>query len=723
MTELAVTGCRSTPLGGYLSALGLLRVITRLLDAEATGHWRQHHFVLGSRFTTLDELVDELHARFQPEAIVSPWNAGSGFAGNGKSPAAEKAVQWVRDCDDPRLDRLREAVRAADRVIRIGHERGWKGQGSDLWYKTRKDNGEVLRLCRTEFPDTAVPWLDAAVALGQDGKPVYSRLLGTGANLGRQDLSATYLQLARRAFEDGASRSWLRAALDGREPVRLPKETLGQYDPGAVGSPEDPVALGNPWTFLLLIEGTLLFATAVARRHGAQESRAALPFQVHGSRAGFDSSAADERALAELWAPEWSVPTRLDEIAHLLGEGRAEWNGKPAGSGLDFVRAVATLGVDRGIDAFTRHVFVERLGQSPIAVPAGRIEVCERQAVTLLAGLDRWLEATGRTRLPGTVEARVRALEQALFTHARSGQSADLLDVFAALGRCHESVARSSSVQQAVAPLVLPHGEALLDELEPADATERVALALATARDPEPTPTLGGLRPLLSPVTAESRRRWVTWTSRPVPASLAVGLPSALAEAARQRGFPGAVDELEEDLVPAVRGVRIGFAHGLALRSGDVAALVDGALDEQRVADLLTGLLTVDWGGTRSALLPGGERGRDPALDLMLPFTGTRALRVPDADGNTMEILLRPGSRWPVLLAAGRITEVLDDAARRLRIAGLRHVIAPAGTTHDGKRLAAVLLLRVPDHDRAAALRRVAALPETPVPPNQEITA
>ena len=38
---------------------------------------------------SVNELVDELVERFEPEAIVSPWNAGSGFAGNGKNVTAE----------------------------------------------------------------------------------------------------------------------------------------------------------------------------------------------------------------------------------------------------------------------------------------------------------------------------------------------------------------------------------------------------------------------------------------------------------------------------------------------------------------------------------------------------------------------------------------------------------------------------------------------------------
>ena len=738
MTELTLPGCRTTPLGNYLAALGLLRAVTRLLDSEVTGRWERQRFVLDSRFATLDELVDELLARFAPEAIVSPWNAGSGFAGNGKNVTAERALQAVRQSDDPRLTCLREAVAAGDRVVAVGRERGWGGKGDDLWDKARKR--DVFGLCRNEFPDHALPWLDAAVALGQDEDPAYSRLLGTGGNFGRQDLSATYLARVQSVLTDRRSRGWLHSLLSGQESTPYLRDAVGQFDPGRAGGIQssplekaDDKGFVNPWAYLLTVEGTLLFASAVVRRHGAAYARAALPFQVHGSTAGYPTQAPGEKVLGELWAPEWSAPARLDEVTHLLAEGRAEWNHRPASSGLDFVRAVATLGIDHGIDAFERHLFIDRHGQNPLAVPAGRIVVHRRRGVQMLARLDAWLNRLHRAELPSQVGARLRGIEQALFSHARSGEPDQLTEVIAAVGRCHEAAARSGAVRRAVPPLRMTDGPALLDELSKAaaDDTElRIALAFATARDEEHKLSL---RTLLSPVTTEQPAQGrgthrageadtPGWTRRPALAPLSTGLAAALAEAARRRGFPGAVDEVVIDLEPAVKGVRIGFQRGVQVRAADVHSFVAGELDDYRVADLLAGLLTVDWSGTPDVVFRYRGQPPDPALDLLLPFTGTGPIRLPDA------ALLRPGSEWPAMLQAGHTAEVLADAARRLRIAGLRQVITPGAASYEGARLAAVLMVRVPDGDRLAALRRVAVLHEpTRAQPtseqNQEISA
>lgn len=732
MSELTLLGCRTSPLGSYLSALGVFRAVTRTLDPDAKGNWRGQRFVLSSRFADIDEIIESLHERFEPEAIVSPWSEGSGLREKSSNRTAAEGMRWIRDSTDPRLAPLLGAVRASDRVIDKGLELGWGGSGSDLWNKKFKT--QLLRLCRNELPDAALAWLDVAAAVGQDTDAAFSRLLGTGGNFGRQDLSATYVGRVRQTFENTRGKEWLAATLTGIETVPYLRDAVGQFDPGRAGGIQSsPLEKGddngfvNPWSFLLTVEGALLFASAVVRRHGVGYAAAALPFQVRGTTSGHASAAAGETSLGEFWAPEWHEPIRLAELEQLLGEGRAEWRDHPARSGLDFARAIANLGVDRGIAAFERYVFVDRLGQNPLAIPAGRIEVRERGAVALLAEIDPWLTAVRRDA-SATVSAATRGLEQALFAHATSGEAADLIEVFGALGRCHEALGRSSAARASAWPLTLRNGSALYDELKPAfddDPELRVALALATAQD-EPardtprTPTMHGLRPLASPVVADRGR--AVWSARPVPASLVTGLPRALAAAARLRAIPRSSDEHAGDgeARPAVLGARIAHENGACLRPSDVGAFVSGMLDDDRIASLLAGMLTVDWPRMEHIRLPGEGRG-DPVLDLLLPFASAQPLHYADADRSKVELLLRPGRSWPALLAAGRGGEVLADAARRLRIGGIRDVVVPHQRLPHGDRLAAALLLRTAETDRLSMLRRIASLPQ-PRKKMEEIT-
>lgn len=127
----------------------------------------------------------------------------------------------------------------------------------------------------------------------------------------------------------------------------------------------------------------------------------AMPFMVASTAVGYPSSAPDENAKGEVWAPLWSCPATLPEVARLIGEGRSTWNRRQASTGLDFARAAASLGVDRGIEAFARHALVERHGQSMLAVPVGRFAVTARPQIPVLRQLDGWLDRVrGTSRLP-----------------------------------------------------------------------------------------------------------------------------------------------------------------------------------------------------------------------------------------------------------------------------------------------------------------------------------
>lgn len=737
MSRVVLAGCRTEPLGSYLQGLGAWRAVVRLSGPHTRAHWEGGRMVLtGPRDAA--GVVRLLLDSFTPLPVVSPWNAGSGFAGNGRNVAAERALAAVRACTDPRLARLRATVTAGDGVVAEGRRRGWGGGKDDLWKDAHKP--DVIALCRNVLPDDALAWVDAAVVLGQDEDPTYSRLLGTGGNFGRQDLSTTYVQRALTVLVDRkqATRSadWLRAALFGDETVPYLREAVGQLDPGRAGgvqsSPwekQDDKGFANPWSFLLALEGAVMFASAVVRRQGALMSRAAVPFMVRATTVGFGSGAAEEKVLGEIWTPEWDRPARLAEVEHLLGEGRADWNGHSARTGLDFVRAVAALGVDRGVTSFTRHVFAERLGQNPLAVPVGRVSVEPRGSVGLLAALDPWLDGLRRGPLPAGVVARLRQVETALFDLA-GGAPAELRDVVVGLGRLHEAMSRSGGVRERVLPLTLRRGAQWWDELRrttPADGTAelRVAAALASSADPllpgqAARPLVAALRTLLSPVEAVGRG--VRWLDRPPPVPWADDVVAALAEAHRRRALPGAVhdpvgDAEDPDTVrPAVRGVLSAFASGWEVPVGDVVDLATGRLDAVVVGDLLRGLLLLDWSGTarhadggarEPALLP-------PSLALLLPFFAVRPLRVRLAEdsGAPDRLVLRPGADWIPLLRAGRVAQVLRDAVRRLRAAGVaRTVTERAGAPLSGDRLAAALLLRVPPAARVGALARVAVLP------------
>lgn len=719
MNELRLEGCRSEPLASYLKALGVLRVVGEQWDSDATGRWEQDAFVLGCE--AVDEgLVGFLVDEYLPTPVVAPWNGRSGFRTD-QSRKSEKVVRFVEASTDPRLSGYRETISAARRVFARATEAGWAtDKQKDVWVKA----------CRAELPDDATAWLDAVVVLTNEG-PGYPPLLGgAGGVLGSMDLSANFLQRlievmclqeGRRAPRREESLAWARAALFAEGSPRLVEASAGQFDPPPAG-----LSLVNPWDFVLLIEGSLLFASAVARRLSSQSrGKAAMPFMVDASRVGYPSGAPGERSQGEAWVPLWSRPSTAAEVAHLIGEGRAAWRGRQATTGLDMARAVATLGVDRGIDAFVRHAFVERLGQATLAVPVGRLEVKDAPGVERLGAVDDWLDRFPPvSELPTAVGRGRRGVDAAMFELAAGPirNTSGWQKVLTALADLEAAVGRSR-VQERVGPvrgLAAPDWLPLLDDGTP---ELRVAAALASLRDP-PDPKVPGsqetcLRFLLRPIRPSTAGRFLEWRDAPAPVEGfgARPLPDVLADALARRvleveahGHTG----VDRDESP---GVRTAFRSRIPAPEADVMAFADQEIDDARVGSLLSGLLLLNW-----RELPNVDqwyppdrrldRPPPPAWALLAPFFYGRGLALPQA--GYPEILeplkLKPEAAWPSMLTRGQKRGVLEAALRRLRMARLdpapadTGVMAAAGPS--GRRLAAALLIPISGRACSYLLRR-----------------
>lgn len=749
---IALDGCRSEPLGSYLQGLGAWHALVRIADPDARASWHGGRMVLTTSLGD-EDVISALVERYEPLPIVSPWNAGSGFAGTGKNVEAEHALATVRASGDPRFGPLRAAVLAADDIVVTARNAGWAGKGSTFWDAARKP--DVLRLCRNRLPDAAVSWLDAVAALSQDAegenKLTYNRLLGTGANFGRQDLQNTYLRHCLKLLTDQqgirSSPGWLRAVLYGDETTPYLREAVGQFDPGRAGgiqsSPAekaDDAGFANPWSFLLTVEGALLFASTATRRQGAATSDAAIPFVVRASTVGYGSSAVDEGAQAEIWTPEWDRPATLAEIEHLLGEGRARWRDRPASNGLEFAQAVATLGVDRGVRRFVRSVFAPRLGQNPLAVPVGVVEVTERGGAGLLAEVDEWLSRLRGTALPSTVRTRLRVVEESMYALAASGEADGMRRVLIDLGLLHEAVGRSGkTAEQVRLPLTIRNGHSWWHLVQPHEPNEpgaaelRLAAALAAGRDRglDGKPMRwGALRQLVTPVADTG---YLAWRDRP-RASMAAGALAAVAAAHRLRSVPGAVRDPQEFLdvesrtEPATRGVFSAFALGPTASLIDVVRLIEmpsggSDFDDELFTDYLRGLMLVDWSRVEKAPFEDVPRVRKsdlvpPALAALVAFYGRRPfnLQLDEDDPAETRVLLRPDSSWLPRIHAGDIGGVVSDAIDHLHVAGLRDTIHAGviATNVDQDRLAAALLVPVRHSHRLEALKRIAALPSTP---------
>jgi len=704
MSELMLAGCATRPLGSYLKGLGVLRVLAEQADAHAAAAWPAETLQLTTRLERA-ALEDFLLEQYQPTPIVSPWNGSSGFDGK---PVPE--VDCIVEADEPRLLTYQRTIAQARQAV------------------ARIDSGDkrdLLVRCRATLPDAALPWLDAAVVL-TDERPAYPPLLGTGGNLGRLELSRNYmghlarvlcLQSGRGAPTLEHSRGWLRAALFDEGDPTLVQQSIAQFDPGAAGG-ANMAATGqaksvvNPWDYVLLLEGAVLFASAVARRLGTDTAgTAAMPFTTRPTPVGYTSNA-EEPAKGEFWAPVWRRPMTLPELSYFLGEGRADWRGRQAHTGLDFARAVASLGTDRGVDRFVRHAFVERLGQMTLAVPVGVVAVRDRPEVRVLGQLDDWLARIGRSKnIPAGVASALRRVEQAMFDVASDGGTANLQRTLAGVARLHHAVSCSPAIRERVNPLTDAKADDwLANGLDDGSDEFAVAAGLASAQDRD-----ASLRRLLTSVTLDPRGR-LRWSDRPAPVPglgtrhVAEVLAEALRRHAVDRGRADKRSRPPDPLDHLGHGLDLHFAFQRSTARYPVLRAAAGRLDAQRLSELLGGLLLLDW-QARDGMEPYRPAGSTapspitPAAAVILPFFHGQPL-----SRGSGRVLLRADPAWPQLLTAGEIAAVLDDAMRRLRIAGFDvPPIQPqtASSGLEGRWLAVAALCRLRQTDAQQLLAYV----------------
>lgn len=450
---LTLAGCAPVPLAHYLKALGILRLVSEQKDPNATGRWHRDQFVLTS---TLDReaLLKFFSEEYQPTPVSAPWNNDAGYFADSR-PAGKAALKAVEDSECDRLANYRAsiaALRAAVAQCRLT--------------KAPKDEDKfrLLQECRNQVSDNAIRWLDSAAVLTEAGAR-YPAIFGTGGGDGSLEFTKNLLLTLDEVFDfktgnaTKTCNTWLSSALFQEATPAPPKcSPIGQFFPSATGGVnatsgfESDSAI-NPWDYILLIEGALLFAGGVMKvLETSSPGRLSYPFAVQQVGAGYGSSAAKDeqhKRPVEMWLPLWPKPTTYSELALVFAEGRAQVGGRQAKSGVDFARAVATLGTDRGFSAFQRFGFLKRNGDAYFATPLSRVNAKNSDHANLLNDLDRsnWLEQFRRSatkeKAPASVRKALSILESSILDLCISHTPYRLSAVFLALGQCEAAIARS----------------------------------------------------------------------------------------------------------------------------------------------------------------------------------------------------------------------------------------------------------------------------------------
>ncbi len=699
--DVVLSGCAPVPLASYLKALGVLRLVAEQKAPDARGCWRGERFVLQS---TLDEvgIMKFFLEEYRPTPVIAPWNGGSGFyAKDNKS-----GIGNLQNNTAVRFEAYRQVIRQAAELL----------ESSNFLERPQGDEKEkLIRMLRATLDESAIEWMDAALFISSDSV-AFPPLLGTGGNDGRLDFTNNFMQRLVALFDPksgaptpGAER-WLGDAIfQQSSPALLVSAAIGQFSPGAAGGPNasagfEANSLSNPWEFVLMIEGALLFASSAARKLGSSEPGVlSYPFTVRKAGGSGGLSLEDEGdPRGEMWLPLWQAPSSYEELRALFSEGRATLGRRAARDGLDFVRATARLGVNRGIQAFQRYSFQKRSGKAYLATPLNRVVVKRNPKSDLIDGLDRngWL--TGFRRIvrgneaPASLRVIGRRLDDTLFAIAQEASPQNVQVVLAVIGEAQVHLAASPKAREWLRPLQNLHSDWAIGADDKSHEF-RIAVSLAGLGAVErEAPTNFPMRFHFAPlgpgdygrdVWSENSRHFV-WGGGTLISNLLRVLERRLMEAERLGG--------DDKPLYGRPGADVAA----------ISAFLQGDTDDVRIARLLSGLA---WVLPPHSLPPRNDD------DEVLPaaYAALKPIFSPTVALRRLRIIAQE-ARLPVppglvrILAGNSVQRALDMGLARTRASGLS---SPFRGLHsgglDGPRLAAALLIPVNDRTLRLTLKRI----------------
>ena len=643
---IRLDGCRPSTLSSYMAGMGVFRLTAEQKNPGVRAFWERDRLVLETDLTR-DDVIGFLLHEYEPSPVISPWSLGEYRNGVGLAGP-------IIGLD--RMRGYREAVESTERVLRAFREsEGIDGEVTNADIKAAK--AKFIRTCRNMWPDGAVEWLDAVAILAHD-KPAFSPLFGTGGNDGRFNVSVNFAERLSKVFcgRRDMSRTWLEAALFGGDAELAGLRTFG-HDPRGSGRPNSGSGymgahVSNPWEHILMVEGMLMFAGGISRRTARQSGWSAFPFVSDATRAGY-ATAADEKNRGEAWLPLWDMPASYRETLLVLREGRASYGGGNARTGTDFALAAASFGVERGIGRFRRFGMLGRKGgkrKSPMHMPVdlGTVRVRDAPEAGLVDDVRRWHGRMLRfvqnaKNPPHAVKAAVRRLDGSIIDMCREPGPAAARALLAAFGRLERAVSgRTWRDEDRVEPFSGSLSAGWLRAADDGSAEFRLAAAAASVGG-------GGnsVRRNLEEVKYENDRWVADRGSVSCVWSDGSTLYDNLGRICMRRVMEA---KAAGDGAPPLRGT-------VASDPGDVEEFLAGALDEQKIADLLLPLSMVSMDGQTY------DVGR---ADTAVPVPAAYAL-LGSVYGTPGVLDMEPLS----LLKAGRAAYALESARRRARACGM----------------------------------------------------
>lgn len=596
---------------------------------------------------------------------------------------------------------------------------------------------------RARWGEETQQWVDAAIVLDEKGEAGFTSILGSGGNDGRMEFTKNFRQHIHALFELETGNSLeaagdrLRAALFGATTNLLLNKAVGQFFPGRAGGTNMGAgffggAAVNPWEFVLMLEGAIALVAGMSRRGDMGRARVSSPFWVEAASAGFGSASELEGSpRGEQWLPLWGHPLEYGELVELIREGRAQVGRLQTTRAGDLIRAAARLGLARGIESLQRFAYLERNGQSNLAVSAGRFRVASRSHQALLEEVAPWIDRlvwyskrTKDNNVPLSLGAVARRAQESLFAVCRHDASpTEWCELLVALGDAEFALLRSGK-NPARRPLPrLSWGwiAAADDGTSLGRTVLRLALSLASQHRPPGNDGIAiqdSIRGHFLPLD-ESNREWPRFRlddrgrAERDPELVCTGrdLVTDAIALVRRRSIWARTSAPDRDRAPQLP---LWAAGACEATLEEIGAWVRGDVSDDAVYELARPLLALDWDaihkGQLGSQLPAVPGGVPEPLHMLLrlahlPFD----ISIKGPNGRPeVAVTVRLDPEPLRRLAAGDLDGALRVVVRRLSASGLRPVFR-RGVTRPGlvRRLAASLAFPVSQAGAARAARLV----------------
>lgn len=694
-------GCAPFPLAHYLKALGILRLVAEQADSDIRGWWDGDHFRLATKLTR-DELEAFFRCDYQPTPIFNPWGARSGFYAGGSEKSARESLTQIESSLTSRLEPFRTTIKTVRSVI---------GDVTKAAKPSDKQKDRLILALRSKVRGTSLLWLDTVVALvgvADDVSLAQPPIFGTGGNERSGGYPSAYMEAVVGAVLKPDWNHAISSTLFGGSAVKCywPR-SMGQFSPGCAST---------PWDMLLAFEGACVLRSSVGGRASTNSERwMSSPFYVAPRSSGYASgSRLDEKFLnknreypgrGEQWLPMWAKPSRFFEVQQIFLQGRAATKAGRATDGWTMARAVAGLGVSRGVPQFLRYGYQQRNNQAThFAIPLGRFEVPDAEQAKLagsacLDDLDQWLGSLHREahpaddqkakRVPARLVTTYGRLTDALFSVvSKQSTTRQWQDVLLRLGDLEAVMQRGSGLVGQPVPRLQPEWVAACN-----DGTPEFRLALAFALQ------VGDFRQSIDSI----RRHWLPldrkqpWRFATTGTGSATRLDVSPEVVMRgRRGLDDAIALVERRLVEASqRGDRhlpLEPAPRTASSTADLTALLAGEVDLDRTLGLARTLMALDrkaWAARSSPIeLPRAFDWPDDA------WLAIRLCTLPWPLSTRLGFKLDIGTDPALIrrLANGDAASAVAIALRRLRAAGLQCTVRAGSASSETARLWAAAL-------------------------------